>query len=285
MKFGLYLPNNLAPICDATSIKATARLAEDIGFDSLWVADHVLVPKEHWLYGQGTEPLITLGYLAAMTSKITLGTSVLVFPLRNPLVVAKQVATLAEFSGREIILGVGVGSSTDEYGYHNIDFHRRGKLQDEYIKILRKLWGDDNPTHEGTYTFSDVHFSPRPTIVPKIWVAGNANATVKRAAMLGDGYIPTIRTSPEVYAQQLAAIDDHQPEREITKAISLPVMDLPEGSQAIIDFTMPYLEAGAEYPVFGLHYSGKAHESLGELLRVIESVGKEVLPQLREFKR
>src|SRR5690606_22879711 len=104
-----------SPVSDAHTLREVALLADESGFASIWAADHVLMPDEHPHYGSGTEILVTLAYLAAITSRVELGTGVLLLPMRNPLVVAKQFATLDHFSGGRTILGVGVGWNEDEY--------------------------------------------------------------------------------------------------------------------------------------------------------------------------
>src|SRR6185369_5294299 len=98
-------------------------------------------------------------------------------------------------AGRQIILGVGVGWNETEYGYLNADFHKRGKLLDEYISILRTLWTQEHPAHDGTYHFSGVTFSPRPQPLPPIWIGGETDAAIERAIAVGDGYHPNHRAN------------------------------------------------------------------------------------------
>lgn len=100
MRFGFLLPNLLSPISQAHAIRTSARLAEAVGFDSIWATDHILMPQQYPQYGDGTESLVTLAYLAAATQRVSLGLSVLVLPLRNPLTVAKQIASIMHLSGR-----------------------------------------------------------------------------------------------------------------------------------------------------------------------------------------
>ena len=98
--------------------------------------------------------------------------------MRNPLVVAKQIASIIHLSGREFIVGVGVGWNRDEYDFLNASFNRRGKLNDEFITILRKLWSQSSPEHTGTHTFADVLSFPTLDPLPAIWIGGESEAAL-----------------------------------------------------------------------------------------------------------
>lgn len=276
MQFGFILPNILSTVGDASGIKNTARLAEDVGFDSLWVSDHILMPAAKAQYGSGTEALMTLAFAAGITQRVALGLSVLILPMRNPLIVAKELASLHELSGRRpVIAGVGVGWSTDEYGYLNADFQRRGKLADEYITIMRKLWTDEHPAHSGTHNFSGVMFSPRPMQPLPIWIGGESEAAIRRAATLGDGYQPTVPESIGEFAANVRRLREWSAGRAVTISLSI-TFDMSQGAQAVIDELGAYREAGLEYPAMRFK-----HASLGELLAHIETFAREVMPALR----
>lgn len=206
MKFGVVLPS-YGPQAGRMSIVDTALAAERLGFDSAWLTDHLALPEsDAERFGHIFESLTTLGYLAASTVTLRLGTSVLVLPQRNPVEVAKQVATLDVLSGGRIILGVGIGWSEGEYGNLGYDFHNRGKRMDEALRVLRTLWrGQRTVSFKGQYyTFEKVVFSPPPVQPggPVLWVGGNTRAALRRAAYLADGWHPNAR-SPETLERML----------------------------------------------------------------------------------
>ncbi len=275
MRFGFILPNLLSPIADAHTLITTARLAELVGFDSIWATDHILMPNEFPQYGRGTEAITTLAYLAGMTQRATLGLSVLVLPMRNPIIVAKQLASLAHLSGREIIVGVGVGWNETEYNFLNANFHQRGKLLDEYISIMRTLWTQEHPAHDGTYKFSDAIFSPRVTPPPQIWVGGESDAAIQRAAKLGDGYHPNLRENMD-YRAITQRIRETSNGRHVTMSLRT-TLNMQDGAASIIEKFETLRAQGLEYPVVGFK-----HETLGDLVNAIELFGREVIPALQK---
>lgn len=192
MKYGVCLPNfpfGVKPSRD--SIVGIAQAAERLNYDSVWVSDHVLVPKDKPRYGHIYEVFTTMAYLAGVTERIYLGTSVLVLPQREAILAAKQIATLDDLSGGRVIVGVGVGWMEGEYKNLGADFHRRGRHADEGIKVMKSLWQDDDPSFAGEfYNFKDVLFGPKPAQAggPPIWIGGASEAAIRRMAALGDGW-------------------------------------------------------------------------------------------------
>jgi probable F420-dependent oxidoreductase len=192
MKFGLCLPNfpfGVKPSREA--IVGIAQAAERLNYDSAWVSDHLLVPKDKPRYGHIYEVITTMAYLAGMTERIYLGTSVLVLPMRDAILAAKQIATLDDLSGGRVIIGVGVGWIEGEYNNLGADFHRRGKHLNEAMQVMKSLWQDDDPRFEGEfYNFKEVLFGPKPAQAggPPIWVGGASEAAIRRIAFLGDGW-------------------------------------------------------------------------------------------------
>lgn len=274
MRFGFILPNLISPVSNAEGIITSARLAENVGFDSMWTTDHVLMPVAFPQYGLGTEAISTLAFLAGMTQRIELGLSVLVLPMRNPILVAKEIASIIHLAGRTVTVGVGVGWSTDEYGFLNADFRHRGKLLDEYIGIMRTLWTQEQPEHHGTYSFSGVTFSPRPVQVPEIWVGGESDAAIHRAATLGDGYHPNWRDNKD-WAAIFKRLRTESNGRKVTTSFRR-MFDLRSMSAAQAADELAALEAvGLEYPVIGFK-----HDTLADLTRGIEIFGRDVMPQL-----
>ena len=192
MKFGVCLPNfpfGVKPSRDA--ISGIAQAAERLNYDSVWLSDHVLVPKDKPRYGHLYEVLTTMAYVAGMTQRIYLGTSVLVLPQRDAILAAKQIATLDDLSGGRVIIGVGVGWIEGEYNNLGADFHRRGRHLNEAMQVMKTLWQNDDPQYEGEfYNFKDVLFNPKPAQAggPPLWVGGSSDAAIRRIATLGDGW-------------------------------------------------------------------------------------------------
>ena len=149
MLFDVSLGNGSAH-ADPKLLLDTARAADDLGFRALWTSDHLLAPSSMPQFSRVFEPLVVLAHVAAVTSRIRLGTSVIVLPMRSPFVVAKQAATLDALSGGRLILGVGVGSYADEYTNVHADFHTRGARLDEAIRLFRHLWSGKREPFAGS---------------------------------------------------------------------------------------------------------------------------------------
>ena len=192
MKFGVCLPNygnNLS----RKALVDSASLAENLGFHSVWTTDHVLVPKKHSdPYGNILDCLTTLAYVGALTRKIQLGTSVLVLPLRNPIVVAKQIATIDYLTGGRLILGTGVGWNEEEFQNLSTPYRNRGRRFEEAILLLRVLYQNESPQFHGQFhKFTDATFKPKPRKNgPTIWFGGNSDIAIQRASKLADGWHP-----------------------------------------------------------------------------------------------
>jgi probable F420-dependent oxidoreductase len=196
MKFGIALPNYGAN-AGKRQILEIAKAAEELGYFSVWVADRLTVPEppnQSWSkVNQAVyEPIVTLSFLSSVTERVKLGTSVLVLPFRNPLVMARQVTTLDILSGGRLILGVGVGWMEEEFQAAGVRMKERGARLDESIRLLRDLWEKPMPSFRGRFTeFTQIHFEPKPSQhrIP-IWVGGNGVIALRRAAKLGDGWLP-----------------------------------------------------------------------------------------------
>lgn len=193
MKFGVCLPNYGNHLSKEALVESS-KLAEQLGFDSIWTTDHILVPKKHSdPYGNILDCLTTLAYLGAVTEKVQLGTSILVLPLRNPIVVAKQVATVDYLTNSRLILGTAVGWMEEEFENLATSFRDRGKRFEEAIHLIRTLHANESPQFHGQYhKFSDAVFKPKPHRAdgPPIWFGGNSDAALRRAAKLADGWHP-----------------------------------------------------------------------------------------------
>jgi probable F420-dependent oxidoreductase len=206
MQIGVHVANG-GPVVSAGRIEALGVRAEELGFDSVWVSDHVVIPVQmasQYPYGPaGTftadgqqtffESFAVLAYLAGRTRRVRLGTGVLVLPQRQPLLVAKQWATLDALCGGRTILGVGAGWLREEFEALGTDtFDRRGLATDEAIRLYRAAWtqqGDVSFQGE-VYRFEPLRLLPKPaqSAGPPIWVGGHGRRSIRRAAELGDGW-------------------------------------------------------------------------------------------------
>ena len=196
MKVGVTLPNNWG-VEDVQEVLALGRLAESLGFDSVWTMDHLLnisMVRERLEARPYYHPLAILSHLCATTERITLGTSVMVLPYHDPVGLAKYAATLDAMSGGRLILGVGAGALAEEFTALGIPMSRRGALTDESIAVMKDLWTNPNPGyHGGRYRFADLKFSPQPVQKPHVplWIGGSSPGALARAARSGDGWHPT----------------------------------------------------------------------------------------------
>lgn len=176
---------------------------EQMGYDSLWVSEHIL------FYGPILEAVPQLGALAALTQKATLGTAIFLLPLRHPTIVAKSFSTLDVISNGRVVLGIGVGGEfPKEFEATGVPVNERGSRSNEAIRVMKRLWTEDDVTHEGRFfRFSGATMAPKPVQPggPPIVVAGRSEAAMKRAATLGDGYMPYLFT-PDRYRSAAESI-------------------------------------------------------------------------------
>jgi probable F420-dependent oxidoreductase len=177
---------------------------ERMGYDSLWASEHIL------FYGPTLEAVPQLGALTAVTSRATLGTAIFLLPLRHPTVVAKSFGTLDILSYGRMTLGIGVGGEyPKEFEACGVPVKQRGPRSDEAIGVIKRLWSEDHVTHRGRFfQFEDVSMQPKPVQPggPPIVVAGRSEAALRRAALLGDGYMPYLFT-PERYRSSVESIE------------------------------------------------------------------------------
>jgi probable F420-dependent oxidoreductase len=212
MRIGISLLNNWG-FDDVHALVDLAIRADEFGFDSVWVHDHVFnVGHVRERIGDKPyyEPLTLLSFVAARTTRVRLGTSVLVLPYHNPIRLAKTAATLDVLSRGRLILGVGVGSIEQETRAMGSPFAERGAFSDEAIAVMRTLWSQDHPRHDGRYwQFAGMPFSPKPIQTPSIpiVIGGVSRAAIRRAARLGDGWQP-LGLSPEALAAGITTLHD-----------------------------------------------------------------------------
>lgn len=199
LRLGVAVPN-YGPAATAGSLRRWATLVEDTGLDFLMVGDHVApTPDVTADYpGPFWDPLTTLSYLAGTTTRIALGTTVLVVPFRTPTLAARSLAAIDQLSDGRLIVGVGTGWARREFTALRIDPARRGEITDEYLRAIVALWSDDVVSFHGRHvSFDDVDARPRPRQAPHppLWVGGNGAAARRRAVAFGATWHP-LRTTP-----------------------------------------------------------------------------------------
>jgi probable F420-dependent oxidoreductase len=214
MKIGLMFVNS-GPFSQPELLAHLAVTAEKCGVESLWTVEHVVIPQGYqspYPYAKSgkipggedvaiPDPLLPLSYIAAITSKVKLATGVMILPQRNPIYVAKEMATLDVLSHGRTILGIGSGWLKEEFDALGLDFHQRGARTDEAMEALRALW-NENPSsfHGKQFNFGPVLSFPKPAQkggVP-IHVGGHSPAAARRAGRLGDGFFPAIGEVPKL---------------------------------------------------------------------------------------
>ena len=189
------------------AIIETACKAEELGFDALFVNDHVIVddaPRSA-PWRNVYDPLMVLSHVAARTSTVLLGTSVLIMPYRNPIVTAKMVATLDQLSGGRAIAGVGAGWNEAEYDALGVPYHERGARTTEYLRLWQACWEPGPTTFHGRFfSFDQMHVSPKPLQQPHppIWIGGSSHASLRRAARFAQVWQPTPTALPELISNQ-----------------------------------------------------------------------------------
>ncbi|GBD24560.1 Pyrimidine monooxygenase RutA [bacterium HR29] len=216
MEVGLHVPQ-VGPFARREVIERFARAAEDAGFDGLWVFDHVVIRKEQgsaYPYSPDgrlgfrptldfLEPLTLLAFLAAVTNRIRLGTSVLVLPMRHPVLHAKILATIDHLSGGRLILGGGVGWWKEEFQVLGVPFERRGKRTEEWLQLVRALWTEEWVQFRGEfYECVDWTCNPKPAngSIP-IWLGGESEGQLRRVGRYADGWLATAKSLPDLEAR------------------------------------------------------------------------------------
>ena len=239
MKLGLAFANT-GPFAEADGVVEMAVAAEQAGIESLWTVEHVIWPSSYdseypysptgKMPGDKTspipDPLVWLSFAAAHTTTLRLGTGIVILPERNPLVFAKEVATLDRLSKGRLQLGIGVGWLEEEFDALGISWARRGARTDEYVHAMRALWASDDASYDGEFvSFENVSSNPKPDTgsVP-IVIGGHSVAAAKRAGRIGDGFFPGKGSIAELtemidIVHQSAAEHDRDPDAiEITAA-------------------------------------------------------------------
>jgi len=196
MHLGVFDANS-GPCSTREGVERIGLLAEELGYESVWVGEHVLVPSpqvppsplapRHPIL----DPLIGLTFVAAITRRVKLGTGIIILPQRNPTVLAKQVASLDVLSSGRFLLGLGVGYLEPEFRAVGVPLEDRGRRSTEYLEAMRQLWSADSPAYDGKYvSFSGIDAYPRPLdrTGPPVVIGGHSEAAHRRAVALGNGW-------------------------------------------------------------------------------------------------
>jgi probable F420-dependent oxidoreductase len=310
-QFGVSLPT--IGMGDPQAVRLVAEQVEAAGLDSVWAADHIVLPtatSSPYPYAEGGEFLIppgmpfmdqftSLAYVAGITSRVKLGTAVTLLPLRHPLAVAKTVATLDVLSGGRTIVGVAAGWLEEEFSALGIDFKRRGKMLDEGLEVLREIWTQPEASYQGEfYNFEHVAGYPQPVQKPHppIWIGGHTPPVMRRAARLGDMWLPPLfHTTPA----SLAASFEHV--REMAEQAGRAGDDVGLALRVLVDLREEPDLAGAEKRGAVLGPAERVSETLASYIevgvshfimlpqartlddvqRTIATIAEEVVPPLR----
>lgn len=314
MRIGISL-RNIGGFGDGSGVDACielARRADALGFDSVWLADHVVAPAVRSPGATATfprswdqpvfDPLVLLSAVAQVTQRVRIGTAVLVLPYRQPLMTAKMLATADRLAEGRLIFGVGAGWLEDEFralGLSPVQFARRGDVTDDYLRAVKEAWLNTGPArYAGEHVrFTDVGTFPHPVQTPQIpiWAGGPGPRALRRAVRLGNGYI-AIGADPssladEVAALRSAALRDRRDPDELTVAMvsRLTVCERPAAGPPaplhgtpgqIVEALGRYGEAGLRHLIADVRLEGDS--VLPATLAALETVAREVLPAVRE---
>jgi len=246
-------------------LAGVARKADELGFESIWISDHLIWPKEiRTVYpyepnpytlgrvGPHTpllDPFVTLSYIAAITSRVRLGIGVYILPLRNPLVTARAAVTVDVLSGGRLLLGIGMGWMEEEFTIAGEDFGTRVKRAEECVQVLKALWTQQEPEFHGRFfDFGPAKFEPKPVQRPHppIVLGGESEAALRRTAMLGDGWygIGGACSTPESAARRVERL--RQLRREAGRENEPFEISVSPGGRLTLDDIARFQEAGVD---------------------------------------
>jgi probable F420-dependent oxidoreductase len=221
MRIGLHLPH-IGRKAGPEAIRRAAIQAEELGFADVWSSEHIILPRGAPYPPSAIfyDPVLTLTWAAAFTKNIRLGTSVLVLPMRHPLPLAKELATLQNLSEGRLILGAGVGWLDSEFAALGVPFRERGRRMDEGIAMMRAVWSEDPVSFRARHipaVIDDMRMLPQPVKPIPIWVGGSSEPALARAARL-DGWHGS-RLSPEAAAPIVRRLREQRPGSDFTVSL------------------------------------------------------------------
>jgi len=302
MHLGVGLPH-FGQVASAEAIVTVAQRAEALGFDSVWVTDHIVIPHSAIpRFGETFfELFATLAYVAGKTRRVRLGTSVIILPYRNPLFMAKALATIDVLSGGRLIVGAAVGWLAEEVEALGIPFKERGARSNEALKIMKLLWTEAEPQFEGRFfKFADIKAEPKPLQKPHppIWIGGSSTAALKRAAEFAEAWHPTHRPIEEIAAgatqfKALAKARGRDP-NTLQVIVRAPLRVVGNGKaqeprpllvgtpEQIVEGIAKYREAGVTGFMFDTFYGNPAvnDQDLPGVLATLEAFAQKVQPRL-----
>lgn len=277
MKIGLNL-RNWGPYATPDQIAECARIADQSSLDSLWVNDHIGLPHGEWNndYGISLEmgsildPLAVLSFVAAVTTRISIGTAVLVVPYRPALITAKWVASIQALSKERLLLGVGPGYLDEEFKALGVLRSRRGRITDDALQLLHDAFANEVITLNG----QALEFNPRPRR-PPLLIGGAPNIAIPRAVRLGDGWMPVGILPPEL-KKHIADMDQLalKAGREKLQVVAMKTLPL-DSVNAAIELVRAYRDAGATHLVHTQSYSNPR-----EYQAIVDSLAQVITPAL-----
>jgi probable F420-dependent oxidoreductase len=293
MEIGLHIPQ-VGPFAARENVAAFAKAVDDAGFDSIWLYDHVVLQKEQqskYPYSPDgslgfpptldfLEPLTLAAYLAGITTRVKIGTSVLVLPMRQPVLHAKIMSTIDHLSGGRFVLGAGVGWWKQEFEVLGVPFERRGARMDECLQLVRALWTDEYVNFKGEfYECVDWACNPKPKGIP-IWLGGESKGQLRRIGKYADGWLATLRSAPTMkddmdIAREAASKAGRDPSKLII-AIEGAGFLSPDRLEQTAEGLAKARELGVSHAIMGVH-----PRHLGNAAPVIEEFASKYLAAAR----
>jgi len=293
MEIGCHLPTTQGPATAREALVTFAREAEQRGIASLWVSDHVVIPRVTSGYGRGgsfphppekpyLDPLAMLTAAAMCTSRARLGSSVFILGHRHPIPMAKALSTIDALSNGRLIVGVGVGWWKEELEILGVSYHARGRQADEVLRVVKALWTSDDPAFDGEFfRFRDIGFAPKPVQKPHppLWIGGNSPGAFRRVVALGDGWHASPRT-PADFREGLAKLHAtaeaaRRPWETIEISLRFGLSDalLGQGPQLAIDQLGEYKRLGVRHALIEFR-----RDELKRMLEILDLVAKTIRP-------
>ena len=274
MRIGIHLPH-IGHKAGPEAIRRAAIQADELGFADVWASEHIIIPQGAPYPPSAIfyDPVLTLTWAAAFTKNLGLGTSVLVLPMRHPLPLAKELATLQNLSEGRLILGAGVGWMAAEFAALGVPFRERGRRMDEGIAMMRAVWREDPVSFAARHipaVIEQMRMLPQPVKPIPIWIGGSSEAALARAIRIGDGWHGS-RLSPEQATPIARRLREQRPEPEFTISLRYGWDGKDDG--ALTTRLAAYGEAGIEHILVE-----PAERTLDDWLRTVERIARAAEP-------
>ncbi len=281
MEYGFALPKTT----DGAALVRFANAVEELGFESVWTGDHIVLPVEETdqypytpdgrFVARPDDPqfdaFVVLSYIASATERVRIGTTVAIVPYRNPILQAKMFATLDVLTRGRVVCGVGVGWLEKEFDVLGASYPDRGPVTDEYLEIFSTLWADQEPEYHGAfYDFDGIYFAPKPVQQPRIpiWVGGHTRRAIRRTIKYGDAWHPT-RQTPEFVARHLPYL------RNFSEEVGRDPSEITISLKRTLHFTDLGMEEGPAN-----RSNGALIASTGEVIENVEACAEIGIDQL-----